>query len=45
MSLQVKLLRFLQDHEIHRLGAKDPVSVDVSPHYSVRREKVHVPSG
>jgi len=29
MSLQVKLLRFLQDHEIHRLGAKDSVSADV----------------
>jgi two-component system, NtrC family, response regulator len=29
LSLQVKLLRFLQDHEIHRLGGKDPVSVDV----------------
>jgi two-component system NtrC family response regulator len=29
LSLQVKLLRFLQDHEIQRLGGKDPVSVDV----------------
>lgn len=29
LSLQVKLLRFLQEHEIHRLGGKDPVSVDV----------------
>jgi len=29
LSLQVKLLRFLQDHEIHRLGGKDSVSVDV----------------
>jgi len=29
LSLQVKLLRFLQDHEILRLGGKDPVSVDV----------------
>lgn len=29
LSLQVKLLRFLQDHEIHRLGGKDPISVDV----------------
>lgn len=29
LSLQVKLLRFLQDHKIHRLGGKDSVSVDV----------------
>jgi two-component system NtrC family response regulator len=29
LSLQVKLLRFLQDHEIHRLGGKDTISVDV----------------
>jgi two-component system NtrC family response regulator len=29
LSLQVKLLRFLQDHEIHRLGGKDPVSIDI----------------
>jgi two-component system NtrC family response regulator len=29
LSLQVKLLRFLQDHEIHRLGGRDTVSVDV----------------
>ncbi|MBX3300777.1 MAG: PEP-CTERM-box response regulator transcription factor [Nitrospira sp.] len=29
LSLQVKLLRFLQHHEIHRLGGKDPASVDV----------------
>lgn len=29
LSLQVKLLRFLQDHEIHRLGGKDGVSVNV----------------
>lgn len=29
LSLQVKLLRFLQDHEIHRLGGRDRVSVDV----------------
>ena len=29
LSLQAKLLRFLQDHEIHRLGGKDSVSVDV----------------
>jgi two-component system NtrC family response regulator len=29
LSLQVKLLRFLQDHEVHRLGGRDRVSVDV----------------
>ncbi len=29
LSLQVKLLRFLQDHEIYRLGGKDKVSIDV----------------
>jgi two-component system NtrC family response regulator len=29
LSLQVKLLRFLQDHEVHRLGGKDTVSVDI----------------
>ncbi len=29
LSLQVKLLRFLQDHEVHRLGGKDGVSVNV----------------
>jgi len=29
LSLQVKLLRFLQNHEVHRLGGKDQVSVDV----------------
>lgn len=28
LSLQVKLLRFLQEQEIHRLGAKDTISVD-----------------
>ena len=28
-SLQVKLLRFLQDHEVHRLGGKNAVSVNV----------------
>ncbi|MDF0643886.1 MAG: PEP-CTERM-box response regulator transcription factor [Nitrospira sp.] len=29
LNLQVKLLRFLQAHEIQRLGGKDAVSVDV----------------
>ncbi|BFU93448.1 MAG: sigma-54-dependent Fis family transcriptional regulator [Nitrospira sp.] len=29
LNLQVKLLRFLQEHEIQRLGGKDTVSVDV----------------
>ena len=29
LNLQVKLLRFLQDHEIHRLGGKENVKVDV----------------
>jgi len=29
LSLQVKLLRFLQDHKVHRLGGKDTISVDV----------------
>ena len=28
LSLQVKLLRFLQDHEIYRLGGKGTISVD-----------------
>ncbi|NGZ09502.1 MAG: PEP-CTERM-box response regulator transcription factor [Nitrospira sp. LK70] len=28
-SLQVKLLRFLQDHKVHRLGGKNIISVDV----------------
>ena len=28
LGLQVKLLRFLQDHEIIRLGAKDSITVD-----------------
>lgn len=28
LSLQVKLLRFLQDHHIQRLGGKDPIPVD-----------------
>jgi two-component system NtrC family response regulator len=27
-GLQVKLLRFLQEHQIHRLGGKEPISVD-----------------
>jgi len=29
LSLQVKLLRFLQDHEVYRLGGNTKVSVDV----------------
>lgn len=29
LSLQVKLLRFLQDHKVQRLGGKDVISVDV----------------
>ena len=29
LALQVKLLRFLQDHEIQRLGGKDTITVDV----------------
>lgn len=29
LGLQVKLLRFLQDHKVHRLGGKDTVSIDV----------------
>jgi len=29
LSLQVKLLRFLQDHEIERVGGKRPVKLDV----------------
>jgi two-component system, NtrC family, response regulator len=29
LNLQVKLLRFLQDHEIHRLGGKDTISINV----------------
>lgn len=29
LGLQVKLLRFLQDHEIHRLGGKETIAVDV----------------
>lgn len=29
LSLQVKLLRFLQEHQVHRLGGKDAVSVDI----------------
>lgn len=29
LNLQVKLLRFLQDHEIHRLGGKDTTSINV----------------
>ena len=28
LTLQVKLLRFLQDHEIQRLGAKETIAVD-----------------
>ena len=28
LALQVKLLRFLQDHEIQRLGGKDTIAVD-----------------
>lgn len=29
LNLQVKLLRFLQDHEIHRLGGRENIKVDV----------------
>jgi two-component system, NtrC family, response regulator len=29
LGLQVKLLRFLQDHELQRLGAKETITVDV----------------
>ncbi len=29
LSLQVKLLRFLQEHEVHRLGGRHKISVDV----------------
>ncbi|MBL8054785.1 MAG: sigma 54-interacting transcriptional regulator, partial [Nitrospira sp.] len=29
LGLQVKLLRFLQDHKVQRLGGKDAISVDV----------------
>jgi two-component system NtrC family response regulator len=28
LGLQVKLLRFLQEHQIQRLGGKEPISVD-----------------
>lgn len=28
LGLQVKLLRFLQEHQINRLGGKEPISVD-----------------
>lgn len=29
LSLQVKLLRFLQDHQIERIGGKEPISLDL----------------
>ena len=29
LSLQVKLLRFLQDHQIERVGGKDPIPLDL----------------
>jgi two-component system NtrC family response regulator len=29
LSLQVKLLRFLQDHQIERIGGRDPISLDL----------------
>ena len=29
LSLQVKLLRFLQDHKIERVGGKDPIPLDL----------------
>ena len=32
LGLQVKLLRFLQDHTIQRLGAKETIAVDARIH-------------
>jgi two-component system NtrC family response regulator len=29
LSLQVKILRFLQDHQIERIGGKEPISLDL----------------
>jgi two-component system NtrC family response regulator len=29
LSLQVKLLRFLQDHQIERIGGKEPIALDL----------------
>ena len=33
LAVQVKLLRFLQEHEFQRVGGNQTITIDVSPGY------------